>query len=42
MAKPELTRKRIVAAFTVAVIADLLEIPITIAENGSLGALLIP
>ncbi len=42
MAKPELTRRRIMAAFTVAVIADLLEIPITIAENGSLGALLIP
>jgi hypothetical protein len=42
MAKPELTRKRIVAAFTIAVIADLLEFPITAAENLSMGALLVP
>lgn len=42
MAKPELTRRRMVAAFTVAVIADVLEIPITVAENVSLGALLVP
>jgi hypothetical protein len=42
LAKPELTKKRIVAAFTIAVIADILEFPIVAAENLSLGALLLP
>ena len=36
--KPELTRNRIIAAFTVAVVADLLEFPITAAEATFLGA----
>ncbi len=42
MAKPQLTRRRVVAAFTIAVIADILEFPITAAENLSMGALLVP
>jgi len=36
--KPELTRNRIIAAFAVAVVADLLELPITAAEATVLGA----
>ena len=42
MAKPTLTRNRIILAFTVAVVADLLEFPITAAENLSLGTLATP
>ena len=37
MTKPELTRNRIVAAFAVAVVADILEFPITAAEATVLG-----
>ena len=33
MAKPELTRKRIIAAYAVAVVADLIEFPISAANS---------
>jgi hypothetical protein len=42
MPKPTLTRNRIIAAFAVAVVADLLEIPITATEDLTLGTLAIP
>ena len=38
MAKPELTRKRIIAAYAVAVVADLIEFPISAAELSVVGA----
>ena len=42
MSKPPLTRKRIIAAYVVAIIADILEIPITATEDLSGMALLLP
>lgn len=38
MAKPELTRKRIILAYAVAVVADLIEFPISGAEFSVVGA----
>jgi len=38
MAKPELTRKRIITAYAVAAVADLLEFPISAAQFSVVGA----
>jgi len=38
IAKPELTRKRIIIAYAVAVVADLIEFPISAAEFSVVGA----
>jgi hypothetical protein len=38
MAKPELTRKRILIAYVVAIIADLIEFPISALELTAIGA----
>jgi hypothetical protein len=42
MGKPALTRNRIIAAYVIAVIADILEFPITATEDISGGLLLLP
>jgi hypothetical protein len=42
MPKPPLTKDRIIAAYAIAGVADLLEFGITAAENLSLGALVMP
>jgi hypothetical protein len=38
MAKPELTRKRILIAYAVAIVADLIEFPVSAAELSVVGA----
>jgi hypothetical protein len=37
MAKPELTQPRVIAAFAIAIIADLIQLPLTAAEATGLG-----